>query len=243
MGTITNPIDLAKLAAADFAACYGSDLVSVIVYGSAAGQDFAPKRSDINLLVVLSAITLPVLEKSIPVQQKWMKKRFARPLFLDKEYVASSLDSFPIEFFDMKECHSVVFGEDILQNLVIEKSDLRLQIEREVKGKWLHLNRGWLESKGTPARLRLLLSLSIRDFSPIFRAILHVKGLPIPRERAALFADAGTAFGLKGGSLENALAAIRSGGKREMAAAFPPYADAIKSMCNAIDQLSTKGNS
>ncbi len=179
MGTLANPIDLAKQAAADFKACYGGDLVSVIVYGSAAGRDFDPKKSDINLLVVLSAVTLAMLEMSISIQRKWMKSRFARPLFVDKEYIAGSLDSFPIEFFAMKDSYHVVAGEDVLAGLNIGQSDLRLQVEREIKGKWLHLNLGWLDSRRSPARLRRLLELSIREFSPIFRALMRVKELPI----------------------------------------------------------------
>ncbi|HMD67569.1 MAG TPA: hypothetical protein VKF42_01735 [Chitinivibrionales bacterium] len=242
MSKLTNPIELARSAALDFRACYGNDLLSVIVYGSAAGPDFDPKKSDVNLLVVISAATLPMLETSAACQERWMKKRFSRPLIMDKEYITRSLDSFPIEFLAMKDSYAVVFGEDVLKDISIRNEDLRLQIEREIKGKWLHLARGWLASRRNPARLRRLMQISLKDFSPIFKGMLHVKSLPIPKDRKSLFAAVAKAYGIDDLSLEKALEAARRGGKDEMTGAFPAYANAIKSLANSIDQLSTKGN-
>ena len=43
-----------------------------------------------------------------------MKKRSARPLFMDTNYISSSLDSFPIEFLNMRGCFKVLLGEDVL---------------------------------------------------------------------------------------------------------------------------------
>jgi hypothetical protein len=237
MSNLTNPVELARKAASDFQTCYGGDLLSVIVYGSAAGPEFDSKKSDVNLLVVLSAVTLPLLEKSAACQEKWMKKRFARPMFMDREYITRSLDSFPIEFLGMKDCYAVVFGEDILKDIAIREEDLRLQIEREIKGKWLHLMRGWLESRKNPARLRRLLEISLKDFSPVFKGLLHLKKLPIPKDRKSLFAAVAKAYGIDDMSLEKALEAGRRGNKDEMGVAFPAYSNAIKSLSNKIDQL------
>ena len=146
MRILKNPMDLAQQAAADYQVCYGAELLSLIVYGSAAGDEFDPKSSDINLLIVLKNVGLELLGKSRPIQEKWRKKRFARPLFMDREYIERSLDSFPIEFLNMKESYKVLYGEDVLAGLRIDPSDLRLQIEREMKGKWFHLLQGWLDA-------------------------------------------------------------------------------------------------
>ncbi|MFN4218669.1 MAG: hypothetical protein ACK4HB_05250, partial [Candidatus Bipolaricaulia bacterium] len=42
---------------------YGDDLVSLVLYGSAAGADFVPDRSDLNFLVVLKKVTPDALRK------------------------------------------------------------------------------------------------------------------------------------------------------------------------------------
>ena len=39
----------------------GKDLRSLIVYGSAAGPEYVPGRSDVNLLVVAERLDLPVM--------------------------------------------------------------------------------------------------------------------------------------------------------------------------------------
>ncbi len=237
MSAIRNPIDLARQAALDFQECYSSDLLSVIVYGSAAGPEFDSKRSDVNLLLVLSSLSLAMLEKSRACQEKWMKKRFARPLFMDKDYITRSLDAFPIEFLAMKDSSTVVFGEDVFKGITIKHPDLRLQIEREIKGKWLHLMRGWLESQKNPVRLRRLLEISLKDFSHIFKSLLHLKELPVPGDRKSLFAAIATAYGIDGRAFEEAFAAAKSGDKNAVAAVFPAYSSAIESLSRVIDKL------
>ena len=170
MSKLHDPLSLARQAAAEYEACYGVDLVSLIVFGSAAGDDFDPDSSDVNLLIVLAEVGLESLGKSRLIQQRWMKRRFSRPLFMDREYIDGSLDSFPIEFLNMKERYELLYGEDVLAGVHVDLADLRLQIERELKGKWIHLLQGWLEADGNARLLLGLLQASMRDFTAAFRA-------------------------------------------------------------------------
>ena len=240
MKSIVNPIDLGRLAADDLKKCYAADLISVIVHGSATGKEFDPKRSDINMLIVLNSMTLPMIEKSRQLQEKWMAKRFARPLFMDKEYITHSLDSFPIEFFTMRERYIVVYGEDVFKDLRIENRHLRLQAERELKGKWLHLLQEWPAVQKRPRLLSRLIQVSMSDFSVIFRVLLHLKLLPIPRDRRELFAATDAAFELDGKPLERTFEAFRGGDHRAMYNAFPDYSRAIRMLTKSIDQLTIK---
>ncbi|MBN2035458.1 MAG: hypothetical protein JW768_01830 [Chitinispirillaceae bacterium] len=240
MQEINNPIELARQATEEYQACYGNDLVSLIVFGSAAGSAFDKKRSDINLLIVLGSMTLPMLEKSWSVQMKWMKKRFSRPLFMDKEYIANSLDAFPIEFLSMKSSYQVVAGEDVLVDLRISTDDLRLQVERELKGKWLHLMQEWPTVKRHPKLLHRLVQLSLGEFSPVFRALLLLKGIEAPPDRAALFAAVSETFGLVDRPLERVLEAYRNNDHQALAALFPEYSKAIRMLTKTADHLFSK---
>jgi hypothetical protein len=239
MQTITDPIDLARQASAEYQACYGEALLSVILYGSAAGGDFDPRRSDINLLVVLDRLTPEALEQSHAVQARWLKRRFSRPLFMDPEYIDRSLDTFPIEFVNLRGCHEVMCGRDFLAPLRIGKDDLRLQAERELKGKWLHLMQGWLDAGKDPKSLARLFLVSLKDFAAVFRALLYLKDLPVPRQRESLFAAVAGAYELAGAPFERALDACRSGDKSRMRSVFPDYAQAVRNLSEAIDRLST----
>jgi len=240
MKAIYDPVGMARQATNDYKNRYGNDLISVVLYGSAAGGDFDPRRSDINLLVILTTLSHSMLEKSQDIQNQCMKKRFSRPLFMDKEYITHSLDSFPIEFLTMKERYTVLYGEDVLKNIRIDNHELSIQVERELKGKWLHLLHEWPKAKKHPKLLSRLLQVSMGDFSAVFHALLYLKGVDVPKERKALFAAVTGAFGLDDNALEHALEALRNKDKNAMVAVFPAYSQAIKKLITTVDELSSK---
>ncbi len=237
MSKIDNPLELAARAAEEYHACYGETLQSVTVYGSAAGGDFDPERSDINLLVVLDSATLEALEKSAATQTRWLKQRVARPVFMDREYLNRSLDSFPIEFFNMQQSYHVVLGDDVLGGLEITRHDLRLQAERELKGKWLHLMQDWLVVKDHRKRLQGLLQVSLGDFTAVFRALLHVRQQPVPQEKKALWEAVAQVYELEKNPFGEVYTAALQGDKKKMGDVFVEYVRAIEILSEKIDQL------
>lgn len=180
----------------DFNNVFGDDLISIILYGSGAGDDYIPGKSDLNFLVVLSEEGINNLEWAIDVVSMWRKKKVATPLFMTKSYINSSLDSYPIEFLNMKRNYVTVFGEDVLKELSFEPGLLRLQCERELKGKILHLREGLLETEGKEKRIRELIKISLTAFISIFKALLYLKGAEIPRERREVIRSVAGEFGI-----------------------------------------------
>ncbi|MEN6318386.1 MAG: hypothetical protein ABFD82_06480 [Syntrophaceae bacterium] len=167
----------------DFKSVFASDLISIILYGSGASGHYVPGKSDINFLVILSEGGIDNLEKAISIISRWRKQKVAIPLFMTKAEVLSSLDSYPIEFLTMKKHYVLVYGEDILAGLSFEQSHLRLQFERELKGKILHLRSGFLEAEGKVKRIRELIQISFTAFISIFKALLYFQGIDIPQKR------------------------------------------------------------
>jgi len=108
----------------------------------------------------------------------------AIPLVMTKAFILSSLDSYPIEFLNMKRNYVLVFGEDILKELTFNRSALRLQAERELKGKILLLRVRYLETEGKGEKIKDLLEVSITAFLSIFNALLELKGLDVPSGRS-----------------------------------------------------------
>lgn len=240
MFIITNPLNLAKCVLEEYSNCYGDHLISFIVYGSATGADFDPRSSDINLLIVLDSVTPEALNNSRSIQAKWIKKRIPRPLFMDKEYISSSLDSFPVEFLNLKENYKVMYGEDVLKFLRIRTKDVRLQVERELKGKWLHLMQEWLDVNKNPKLFSELLRVSMKDFLAAFRGLLYMKLQPIPKDRISLLNAVIATYGLRENYFERVIAACRSRDLREMNKVFSDYSNAIKSLTFLIDQQKEK---
>jgi predicted nucleotidyltransferase len=181
MGIINNPNDIVERYVADYTKVYGGNLISVIMYGSAVTHEYRPRYSDINTLIVLKSFDIEEIEKGCATAAAWLKKKVAAPLFMTREYIASSLDSYPVEFVDIRSNYRVLYGEDMLAGLDIKKEHLRLQCERELKGMALHLRREFVLLHGRPKAYPALLISSIKKLLPMFKALLVLNDKPIPK--------------------------------------------------------------
>ncbi|MFQ5675746.1 MAG: nucleotidyltransferase domain-containing protein [bacterium] len=194
----------------DFQTAYGSDLVSIILYGSGARGQYVANRSDMNFLIVLSENGIDRLEKSLEFISKWQKINVAVPLFLTENYIRSALDTFPLEFLDMKNGYRLVSGKDVLKDIEIKKEDLRRQIERELRGKLIQLRAGFLSTGADREQLRGMLAASVSTFVSIFAGMLHLKDEEIPTSRTQIFEKTARLFGLDATALTPVLA-VKSG--------------------------------
>lgn len=154
-----------KNAVADFTEqlveAFGDKLYSFILFGSAAGRNFIAGKSDINTLIILEEMSVSDLEVIMEIWQKYGKKGLAAPLLFERGHVATSLDTFPIEFSDMKERHILLHGSDPLETAKIEDRNLRYQCEREFKSLVVNLRRGYLRTEGKREKIEALLDNSL----------------------------------------------------------------------------------
>lgn len=156
---------------------FSENLISIYLYGSAARDEYIQGKSDINFLVIIQPEGLSSLSGVWELLQGFQKHGIATPLILTRSYVDSSLDTFPLEFLNMKEANSLIYGEDILDDLEISNDNLRLQIERELKSKLLSLRQGYIESAGSRDGIQNLISISLPAFTAIFRGTLYIKNV------------------------------------------------------------------
>src|SRR5438477_12124150 len=117
----------------------GENLLSVILYGSAADGEFHPEYSDLNLLCILRDSAHASLVRFNDAVDWWRKKKHRPPQFMSLQELKDSADVFSIEFLDMKQRHRVVYGEDVLQTLDIPMGMHRSQLEYELREKLLLL--------------------------------------------------------------------------------------------------------
>jgi hypothetical protein len=180
MAKIINPRDIFPQITDTYKNIFGDSLISIILYGSASSSDYLPGKSDINFLIILSDDAIDNLESALNEVSRWRRRKVATPLFMTKAYITSSLDSYPIEFLNIKRNYLLVYGEDVLAEMTFDPHDLRLQCEREIKGKLLLLREGFLETDGKKKKIRELIGSSITAFISIFSGLLHLKGIAIP---------------------------------------------------------------
>lgn len=154
----------------------GDDLKSVILYGSAVRGEFDTKRSNLNVLLVLSEVDYRHLSLLAPYTRKWRRHRIATPLVLSPQYISTALDAYPLEFLDMQLDRRVLFGEDFLKDINPPRQAIRRQCEQEARGKLLHLREILLETDLKPRWLRQAMVLSVQSFLRIGRHILLLQG-------------------------------------------------------------------
>lgn len=173
------------------------DVKSVFLYGSAAGNDYNPRTSDVNVGIVLDEVPVKKLKKAAGIVKKGLKSRIAVPLFLTESYIKASLDTFPIEFIEMKDLSILICGDDILGNISIEREDLRRECEQQIKGKLLTIKQAYLEQALTRRGLETLIKKVFSSLMPVLRNVIRLKdpGTP-PVDKEEILARVGGEFGI-----------------------------------------------
>jgi hypothetical protein len=224
----------------DYRKVFGNDLVSLILYGSAAGGSYIRGKSDINLLVVLTEAGMDKLADVLDTVKTWKKRRVAVPLVMTRDFIESSLDSYPIEFLNMKNSHILIYGENVLEPLIFKPEDLRLQIERELRGKLVLLRQGYLEAQGKARQLKKLIGNSFTAFISIFKALLYLKHEKAPHGRRETIKEIGNIFAVDA-EVFILCADIKEGADHlsgaEVVDVFKKYLQEVNNICNIVDCL------
>jgi len=137
------------------------NVISVYLYGGAAGKGYVPERSNLNTLIVLKRIEIDALRGIARIYKKGAKAKVVAPLVLTPDYIRSSVDVFPIEFLDIKENSILLTGEDLLKEVAIDLSCLRDQCEREIKGQLVRFRGSFLEVEGDRKEMERLVIKAI----------------------------------------------------------------------------------
>jgi len=224
----------------DYKGLFGDDLISIILYGSATGRDYRPKKSDINFMIVLSEKGIENLDIAFKTVAKWRKRKVATPLFLTRVYVETSTDVFPIEYLNFQRNHVLVHGEDVLKELSFDPGNVRLQCEREIKGKLLLLRESFIETEGRGGALKTVISRSIQAFLAIFDALLFLKDLEIPSERRKVINAACGTFEMNEALFQKLLDIKEQKIKpnnTEIKTVFKDYLKEIRKLSKIVDEL------
>ncbi|MDI6790994.1 MAG: hypothetical protein QME44_09960 [Thermodesulfobacteriota bacterium] len=215
----------------DYRAIYGAELLSITMV----------TWPETTILVVLTDRGVGQLARAFDIVRKWHKKGLPTPLFLSKSYIGSSLDTFPLEFMAFQKNYHVEYGEDVLQPLTFAKSNVRLQCEREIKGKLLLLRRKYLETRGKGKDIRQLIAISLPSFIMVFYGLLYVLDREVPFAEDKIISQLTDALKLDG-ELFLALLRVKEGEKKpsedELSHLLEGYLDAVNRLAQMVDKLS-----
>ena len=167
---------------------YGDRLVSVVLYGSAAGGDRQEKFSDYNVLCVLSRITPLELSHSEAIFRWWRELGSPSPLLLTEQEVETSTDCFAIEFSDMQRQHQVLAGKDVVSTLVVDRTFYRAQVEHDLVSTLLRLRQKAAAVLSDRDALLTLMIDSVSTFCVLLRHALALGGIPAGTKKREIVA-------------------------------------------------------
>jgi hypothetical protein len=215
-------------------------LVSVVLYGSAAVPGTQDRRSDINILCVLKQVTPGELHACETIFRWWREMKNPSPLLMSLDELNTSADCFPMEFHDIKERHQILFGQDVVEDLVINDHYYRAMVEHELRAKLLRLRQ---KAGGILSEKDLLLRLmtdSVSTFCVVFRHALRLGGEQPLFERHEIVSAAARRFGIDASPFLTLLDLREDKVKpRDVAAGavFEAYLREIQAVIAGVDQL------
>jgi predicted nucleotidyltransferase len=216
-----------------------SNLLSVILYGSAATEEFHPKHSDLNVLCILRNHSREELSKLSAASIWWAKKGHPAPLFFTLNELHHSADIFAIELLDIKAARRVLYGEDVIASMQVPTDRHRMQVERELRNNTLRLRQHYLMHAADSRKTLQLMVSSISTFVALFRHALLALGEDPPSTKRAIIDRAGSALGFDPSPFHTVLD-IREGRKREREVdaqtTFDKYLHAVVRATEEVDR-------
>jgi len=174
----------------------GDNILSVFIYGSAAGNDFDVRISDINMAFIVKDSSCGKLQNTAGIIKEGLNKKINVPLFMTPGYINMSLDTFPMEFLTMRESRIILCGEDPLAGINIDREDLRRECEHQIKGKILHVRQAYLLEASNGRFPGKMLWIILKSLFPIFETMLFLKNGGYTRTRKEVLHGINEAFDL-----------------------------------------------
>jgi predicted nucleotidyltransferase len=217
----------------------GGNLLSVILYGSAATEEFHPGYSDLNVLCIMQSLGRDDLSKLHAASAWWAKKGHPAPLFFTLSELHHSADVFAIELLDIKAAHRVLHGEDVIASLHVPMELHRLHVERELRSNTLRLRQHYVMYPADSRKTLELMTSSISTFAALFRHALIALGEDPPRSKRSTMDRLGAVLGFDPSPFHT-IFEIREGHKRgrdvDVQATFDAYLDRVVKVTEEIDR-------
>ncbi len=213
------------------------NLVSIVLFGSAAREDFHEQFSDVNLLVVMQELKPSSFAPISKVLHWWSHEEKLRPpMIMTLEELRESADVFAIELIDIKDSHKTLFGQDVVVAIEVPMNLHRIEVEHELRTTLLRLRQHLLLSPDDEDELRAVLGKSITSVLTLFRHALLALGENPPHAKPQLLNRAGEVFGFAVAPLQ-AILELRSGDghPENLRELYYAYMSAIQRVAHELD--------
>jgi hypothetical protein len=217
-------------------AAVGNKLVGVVAYGPSVHDDY-PEVGE-HMLIVTADLEVTTLRQLAEPVRWWLERRQPWPRMFSPELLRDAADVFPIELLDITTQHRVLYGKALLEDVVIDRVQLRGQCERELREKLMRLREGYVEHHADrKGGLRELIAASYPTFVRIFRGCLHLLKVPVPRHDRDVTRTLCVLLDVAPDAFENVERIAQGSRDVDTEAAFAAYYIALTDAERRIDRL------
>ena len=130
-----------------------------------------------NTCAVVHTLTLDDLDRCAAHAAAWNKAGLEAPLLIVEGELRRALDAFPLEFTEIISTRRVVAGNDLFDEVMVPKQELRRACEVQGRGHVLHLREGYIEAAGDGKKIAALVSAAIPPFRALVTNVARLDGI------------------------------------------------------------------
>ena len=215
----------------------GEDLVAVVLYGSAARDDYHEQYSDVNLLIVLRHMKPGIYPALAGVLNWWSyEEKLRPPTIMTLEELRESADVFAIEMLDIQSSHQTLYGEDVVSDIKVPMNLHRLEVEHDLRTTLLRLRNHLLLTNDGDEELKVVMAKSVTSVLTLFRHALIALGENPPHAKPRVLDHAAEVFGFNEKPIHSVLE-LRSSGHTvdNVRNLYHAYMDAILTVAHGLD--------
>jgi hypothetical protein len=164
---------------------YSNDLLSVVLYGSAA-EGKLTSSSDVNLLVVLRSFPG---DKTDRIRDTFLAAQAAvnlQAMFLLEDEISSASELFAQKFADILRRHKIIFGKDPFLSIKINRADKVFRLRQILLNLTLRMRAGYVSCSQRPEQVSRMLAEVVGPLRAASATLLELEGSPSPDANAAL---------------------------------------------------------
>ena len=219
----------------------GDNLVSIILYGSAARGEYHTERSDLNLLCVLKSTKASDLSRLSRVIHWWSGElREPPPQLFTPDEIEHAADVFAIELLDIGRHHKVLFGSDPVVDLEVPMNLHRVEVEHGLRSLLQKLRIQFLRYIENELQLREIYAKSISGLTVLLRHVLIAFGEDVPRDKSAIYLRIEQLTGADASPFELGRALRDNHPSAELARSFGKYLESIATVIHSLDAVVPK---
>ncbi|HWZ44990.1 MAG TPA: nucleotidyltransferase domain-containing protein [Candidatus Saccharimonadales bacterium] len=166
-------------------AAYSSDLVSAVLYGSAAEGKMGP-GSDVNLLLVLTSFTPKAAGE---IRDSFLTAEAAiklRVMFVREDELGLAAEMFGQKFADIRRRHRILLGKDVISGVVIPRTAQIFRLQQVLLNLTLRLREACVARIGRPEQVTRVLADTVGPLRAASATLLELEGTKSPDATEAL---------------------------------------------------------